>query len=437
MSSNRSHVIGSAIFSLVTISSQVFAESTETNFSGSARLRYEDSYAKDPTGADRVAFTSLRIRPNILVKVNSELSLVLEPQFAKILGAQVMQPSTATANVGTDTSGNSTYAGDSFTVFQAYLDMKLEENLNFIGGRQVLKYGDELILGPGDWGVTGRSFDALKLRYTNEKAFIDIFDAKIVENTSANSRAGGDKDLYGIYASWNISETIKAFDVYYFYLYDARDPVLATPADNGRPAYFSVYGTRWMTAFDNVSWKFEFAQNSGAEGTTYVATNENSKNSMLDTEVGLIVDDSLKTKLSLEIFRGDANLRELYPTTAKQLGRTDVVGRRNLTGLGLHYSAGFTDKLILDADAYVYQRTSKDNPSYGTDSKTAVGTVASSTSLDIGNEVDLIGKYASSKNLTWSLGLNFFLPGQYIKDNQGSDSGRVTDYGFFMAETKF
>jgi hypothetical protein len=63
-----------------------FAEGIETKVTGSARLRYEDSFAKDPISPERTAFSSIRIRPSFQVTVNPELNLVVEPQFAKIFG---------------------------------------------------------------------------------------------------------------------------------------------------------------------------------------------------------------------------------------------------------------------------------------------------------------------------------------------------------------
>ena len=69
--------------------------------------------------------------------------------------------------------------------------------------------------------------DALKLRYTQDKSYIDIIAAKVIENnktTNANSSAADgspsndDRDFSGVYASWNVNENLKALEAYYLYI---------------------------------------------------------------------------------------------------------------------------------------------------------------------------------------------------------------------------
>lgn len=423
-------------------------------FAGAARLRYDDNFAKVPTGAVHTNYTSLRIRPNLTVKVNPDLTVYLEPQYAKTFGDVAWVPSSASANTPSYTSANSpaaspVYPGsmDAITVNQAYLEMKMDYGLSLQAGRMALRYGDQYILGSADWTDLGRSFDALKLRYTQDKSYVDVIASKIVENNkSSNASANGDdRDMTGIYVSWNVNETLKALEAYYMYIYDMRSATATPDSDtsaNPRPgSFFGVQGLRFVTAFDNIGWKAEWAQNLGSEGTQFISSGQKDKNDMLDTEVSYNVNDSMKTRVGLQYFKGGQNWREFYPTTAKQLGIVDVVGRRNLTGFGLHYTATFSDRYAMDADWYSFKRTSTDATAFAINSATAIGSTANSTSDDVGQEIDLVGRLMASKSLTWSLGFNVFMPGAYVKDNQNATTadtgGRVSHYGYIMADVKF
>ncbi len=425
-----------------------------TTFTGVARLRYDDNFAKLPSGVAPLGtlhtnYTSLRIRPNLNIKVNPDVSVVLEPQFAKTFGAVAWVPTAAgpatASNTATDTVGNPGYAGDPITMNQAFLELKMDYGLSLQAGRMSLRYGDQYILGSADWTDNGRSFDALKLRYTQDKSYIDIIMSKVIENNKATNVAatGDDKDMNGIYASWFVNDNLKTLDVYYLYQFDQRSAASATAtsgADTARPStFFGVQGLRFVTAFDNVGWKAEFAQNLGSDGTAFIATGQKDKNDMLDTEVSYNVNDAMKTRVGLQYFKGGQNWIEFYPTTAKQLGIVDVVGRRNLSGFGLHYTATFSERYAMDADYYSFKRTSTDATAYGVG--TTIGTVAASTSDDVGQEIDLVGKFMASKSLTWSLGVNIFQPGAYVKDNQNATTadsgGRVSHYGYIMADVKF
>ena len=63
---------------------------------------------------------------------------------------------------------------DNFDLRQAYVQIG-PKNLNGTIGRQVLLYGDERLIGPGEWTNFTRTFDATKLHYEQPKFSIDLF----------------------------------------------------------------------------------------------------------------------------------------------------------------------------------------------------------------------------------------------------------------------
>jgi hypothetical protein len=426
------------VFAAANSWAQETAPASPWKFNLNFRTRWEDSNQADATLTDRKQFSHIRIRPMVTFEGFQQMKVVMEGQYAKILGAQNLQPSTAAANASVDTSGNTSYSGgaDTLTFRQAYLDMALNENTSLIIGRQALQYGDQMIIAPSDWGVFGRAFDAARLKYTWDKNSAELFHSKIVENTSTTSAKGDDKNLAGLYITLVPHENVKAWDLYGFYQSDDQATTSngsgASATDATRPWYFGTYGTRVATDFGSWGLKAEYAQNFGTENSA--AMGENKENSAIDSTLWYKMGETVKHQFGLQYFQAGKNWRELYPTTNSALGRVDVVGRRNLSGVGLHWNAVWSDLWSTDVDGYLFQRTSTDATAFSTNSTTAVGGLASD-SKDVGSEVDLIAKYAWQKNVNIVLGACFFQEGSYLKDS--ITDTRTPHYGFALIEGKY
>ena len=69
-------------------------------------------------------------------------------------------------------------------------------------GRQELSYGDERLIGAFDWNNVGRVFDAAKLRWQNEKSWVDGFAGRVVIPNDHEFNVANDYDwFWGAYAS--------------------------------------------------------------------------------------------------------------------------------------------------------------------------------------------------------------------------------------------
>ncbi|MGS0525834.1 alginate export family protein [Zobellia nedashkovskayae] len=64
-------------------------------------------------------------------------------------------------------------SNNSFSVFQAWADIKLSEGFSTKIGRQMLVYDDQRILGGVDWAMQARNHDAALLKYSKGKLMID------------------------------------------------------------------------------------------------------------------------------------------------------------------------------------------------------------------------------------------------------------------------
>ncbi|HRK01529.1 MAG TPA: alginate export family protein, partial [Oligoflexia bacterium] len=214
-------------------------------FEGNARLKYQSDNRVDYQNNRR--YTLLRVRPGMTVTPNSKTSLVIVPQFAKALGEPTHISSSTTANTEVSTSGSSSLgAHGEFGVYEAYVGWQPLGWSEFYFGRQSLKYGDGLVIGQGNWGNHGRSFDALRARAKYGLGWSDLLFSKIKEyNTSDSSTIErGDKDLWALYSSWDLGQYFKNVDPYVFYQRDRSSFNSAVKSDRYIADHLWTVGAR-------------------------------------------------------------------------------------------------------------------------------------------------------------------------------------------------
>lgn len=420
---------------LTTVSTLAQAQEAATEklkITGTGRMRFEiQDFTDSLTGSAN--YTSIRLRPQATYKAHDQLEFVFEPQFNKRMGAEAYVGSGTAANTLTETSGNSAYAGDPVTVYQGYMNVKFDDHFSLKGGRQQLKYGDEIILGPANWGLYGRSFDAVTARFSMDKNFVDAIYGKVADFGAKTTTNMGDRDLYGVYASWNFDMPLKTAEAYWFLRDDLDKVATGGGADTTVPNRYSVYGARLVAGFGDFGITAEYAKGDGSK----VFVNDGSESDMYQANVSYKIGE--KHKAAVEYGHAGKNWNELYPTTNRALGRADVLGRRNLNHIAFHWTSDFSDYFGMEFDYYNFSRASTDARSYKTNGTSTWGH-ATDTSKAIGQEFDLALKYKQNAAVTWSAAYAMFLNGDYAKktlEGAGLKGSRNPDFFYVMLETKF
>ena len=68
---------------------------------------------------------------------------------------------------------------DNFDLRQAYVQIG-PKAFNVTLGRQVLAYGDERLIGPGEWNNITKTWDAARLQFVQPKFSVDLFAGSVV-----------------------------------------------------------------------------------------------------------------------------------------------------------------------------------------------------------------------------------------------------------------
>ncbi|EOQ95035.1 PF13372 domain protein [Leptospira wolbachii serovar Codice str. CDC] len=145
---------------------------------------------------DNVDFTGQKIQFWIQKEFTKDVIAKITFQDARLWGAEKGSlTGLSTANDGTRQSTD---------VREAYIEVKNNFNLPFHiqAGRQILRYGDERLVGSLDWTNIGRSFDGLRLKWDDKYISSHIFVTSVSERHSdiaGNTTSFGVKNQYSPY----------------------------------------------------------------------------------------------------------------------------------------------------------------------------------------------------------------------------------------------
>tara|TARA_R110002012_G_scaffold263456_1_gene446296 strand:+ start:138292 stop:139578 length:1287 start_codon:yes stop_codon:yes gene_type:complete len=158
------------------------AQTLEVDADLRARFEYRHGFNNlFPDNADPAAFVNQRTRLNFNYKAE-KLQLFIAIQDVSIWGdtRQILP-----------IDGN-----DSFSLFEAWGALQINETWSTKLGRQVLSYDDERIFGALDWAMQGRFHDAALLKYKKGDFMID-FGAAFSQETERNE--GNDFRIQGFF----------------------------------------------------------------------------------------------------------------------------------------------------------------------------------------------------------------------------------------------
>lgn len=367
---------------------------------GQFRLRAEGNDSTD--FASSRDFIGLRMRAELTYAPSSAVTFGLTPQFARLWGEPGYLTS-ANTGIATRTSLSGGTSDPSLGVHEAYIVYRPGDRWSLKPGRQILSYGNELVVGALDWNTVGRSFDALKARYEMERLSVDFFYSKLVDNNTVAPAFGGDQDFSGIYGSFQPFSAEHTVDAYVLYQKDSTT----------LPTHLAVFGIRLAGKPGAIDYRVEATQ----EGGNAVA--ELGQAYQVDAELGYRLPGAIKPRISGELLSAGTNYQQLYPTAHRWLGYADVLGRRNIQSAALHAGVAPTADWEVKVDAHFFRRASTDVPAYKLNGSTALGSAARSSDRAIGTEIDFTSSVKCAAAVTFSGGVSYFSSGDYLKGQFG------------------
>jgi len=379
---------------------------------GQLRVRYhnEQGMAQALAGAgvrrfedNENDFVLTRLRMYANWKVNDSVRFYSEAIFADV-----------SDNDGTyNPRGIDRNYGDFLNLF---VDLQLTENLILRVGRQELLYGVERMVSPLDWANTRRTFEGVRTLWKEGDWAVDTFYTQFVPVDPNNlDEADYDQTFYGTYISYSGWENASLEAYYLGYDNENAGPITGD---------FSLHtlGARLTGSVDSWLYEFEggpqFGRQSGL-GLDHEA---------MFATVGMgrkMTEASWKPTLwfyydyaSGNNVGGDFNrFNQLFPLAHKYFGFIDAVQRSNVEAPNVLLTMAPTKKtkLLLWYWHFMANQDTDIVPSLG-------GTpTQSTTSKDLGDELDIILKYSLGPRSNALLGYSHFWRGNKITGPQDAD----------------
>src|SRR5579862_1821892 len=143
--------------------------------------------------------------------------------------------------------GNANPYEDKWTVWQAYPQVGSSETgwADALAGRQVLRFGDERVIGPSEWLNVGRTFNVARVDFHHPGFKVSVFASSVVpgENTDVHNALPGN-NMYGVYGSFQNIVPKADFEPYVLWRVAHSNPELSETLNRGHLNEVTI-GLHW------------------------------------------------------------------------------------------------------------------------------------------------------------------------------------------------
>jgi Alginate export len=311
---------------------------------------------------------------------------------------------------------------DIWTLWEGYAQIgsSTEGWWDVVGGRQVLAFGDERVIGPSNWTNVGRTFNVARLDLHHSENKVSVFGASVVpEDNAALHNAIPGNNLYGIYGSFKSIIPKATFEPYV--LWRVAPANSAFPEEVGRGPLnevtmgLHIEGTlpadfQYDTEFDGQTGSLGAYSIGAWAGFAHIG--KRFRNVAVTPRVFMEGNYASGTKNPAG--REWNTFDQLYPSNHDKFGFADQVGRRNLVQFRVGVEENLTKKWMLkEAFEGYWLATSNDN-FYASGGAIAVR-AHPGANRHIGNELDLVAEYQFDKGLSFGFGYARLFAGQFLK----------------------
>jgi hypothetical protein len=345
---------------------------------------------------------------------------------------------------------------DQFDLRQAYVQLG-PKWVNATIGRQTLAYGDERLVGIGEWNNFTRTFDAAKLHYEHGKFSVDVFASTVVyilrsefdySDLFNGAETHRDQVFSGIYGSTTAVDPV-TMD-FYALLLNERNPTvilqgitspgtsLSTP---GTRSDFVTLGTRFKADPKKTNgWEYEgeFAFQAGQVSdldltafAAHIGGGYNFKcpwSPRLFAEYNYASGDDSQTDGDIETFQN------LFPSNHPRYGFMDLFSWQNLHDLAPSFKVKPWKQVSIQTDFHAFWLANTNDAWYRANGTTRVRPITPGAPNYVGSEIDLLITYQPVKFLVLWAGYSHFFSGSYVSATGPSDDA---DFGYVQATISF
>jgi len=397
-------------------------------YSAGAGLRYrfidERNKLRPPLAAARTNYQQWRFTPFLELKYGGWLTAYAQAIDASTLGEDVHELIIDTNRAD---------------MLRYYVDLNLGEinggDLHVKVGRQFIKYGSQHLLSPLAWANTYRNFEGFKAYYQSDDWSIDAFALRPVNGATLNAYRPQSYDtpdqsrmLSSVYLGYHGMEH-SVLELYWIWLNENEDRVAILDGDRhtfgaryaGDTPISESCGERVVSFL----WDYEGGFQVGKEDFI-TGPNQDIQAGYLSLMSDIRLDQVAWKPTMRALFwwgSGDDDptdgtsqtVSTLFPLGHGYWGQIDNFNGQNLLDYSLQCTVNPTQKLAVNAQWHWFDKSSKHDAIYNLAGVPFGG--VSSSSRDLGNELDLVATYQFNPNLTLQTGYFWYWFGDAVRSN--------------------
>jgi hypothetical protein len=318
----------------------------------------------------------------------------------------------------------------------AQIGSSTEGWIDVLGGREILSFGDERVIGPSDWLNQGRTFDVARVDLHPPGVKISIFASSVViaRDGVIDHHLEGN-NLYGIYSSF--AHVIPHATLEPYLLWRVAPGNVHLSEDAGLGHFSEVTGGARLagTLLQNVDYDIEMNKQTGSLGHYTIDAWAGHWN------VGYTFKNARfqpRPFAEYNYASGNKNPNgntwgthdQIYPSAHDKMDFADQFGWRNIEDLRVGVNEKIAAKWTLTEVFDDFWLATKNDAVYGNSGAIAVAADPDATSNHLGSELDLIAEYKQNQHVTYGFGLAHLFTGKFLNE---ATHGKDYNYPFAYA----
>ncbi len=305
-------------------------------------------------------------------------------------------------------------------------------------GRHELLFGAQRLVSPLDWANVRRTFDGVSAIYEQEGHFsMHAFWTQPVKVRKYHSNTHSDDQRFaGLYNSYYWKKADTTVDLYFMYL---RNSSATFNFTSGRERRYTI-GARLAGKIDDwhLDWDVEGAGQFGSVGTADINAY------MVDASYGYEVQDvwgDPRIQFAFGAASGDPTagdnevktFNQLFPLSHAYLGWMDLVARQNVIYINPRIVLRPCANMDIVVQYLEFWRHKTGDALYAANGS-VLRASGSTFSKSIGQEVDLLVRYAFDRHIFGYVGYSYFFPRSVILQSMPT---LKAEPGFFYVGAQF
>ena len=315
----------------------------------------------------------------------------------------------------------------------AQIGSSTEGWFDLIGGREMLSFGDERVIGPSDWLNMGRTFDTARLDLHHPGFKVSVFASSvIVARDGVIDHHLEGNNLYGIYTGFTHFIPRATFEPYV--LWRVAPGNVSLPETEGHGALSEVTaGARIAgTFFGNFDYDVEMNKQTGSLGVYTIdawAGHWNAGYTFKNTRTQprVFAEYNYASGNKNPDSRTWGTHDQIYPSAHDKISFADQFGWRNIEDLRTGVDEKVAAKWTLTEMFEDFWLATRNDAVYASSGAVAIAANPRATSSHLGEELDLIAEYKQNKHVNYGFGLAHLFTGRYLNE---ASHGKDYNYPF-------